>query len=170
MVKMRFLHALLCVVLAAGCASTKNRSDSVVEARKTLYVAPLVVPASVDSLLGPLGWTPGRFATELAKEIRFQLNRKGVATPQDSTGVPNRLEIQVDHYDPSDYAIKGHLATPAGARDVEFAKKSGAAEREDPTIDNIRLMAENLAEKVRNDPNHKKADKPDYHVMMLIPL
>jgi hypothetical protein len=169
MVKMRLFYALLCAVLATGCASMKSRTAPVVEARKSLYVAPLVVPASVDSLLGPLGWTPGRFATELAKEIRFQLNRKGVATPQDS-GAPNRLEIQVDHYDPSDYAIKGHLTTPAGARDVEFAKKSGAAEREDPTIDNIRLIAENLAEKVRNDPNHKQANKPDYHVMMLIPL
>jgi hypothetical protein len=169
MVKVRLFYAL-CAVLVAGCAATKKPSAPIVEARKSLYVAPLVVPAGVDSLLAPLGWTPGRFATELAKEIRFQLNRKGVATPQDSTGVPDRLEIQVDHYDPSDYAIKGHLTTPAGARDVEFAKKSGAAEREDPTIDNIRLMAEKLAEKVRNDPNQKKGDKPDYNVMMLIPL
>lgn len=166
---MRLFYALLGAVLATGCASYKYRSAPIVEARKSLYVAPLVVPASVDSLLAPLGWTPGRYATELAKEIRFQLNRKGVATPQDSTGVQDRLEIQVDHYDPSDYAIKGHLTTPAGTRDVEFAKKSGAAEREDPTIDNIRLMAENIAEKVRNDPNQRKAYTPA-PTLMLIPL
>jgi len=111
MVKVRLFYAL-CAILVAGCASTKKPSAPIVEARKSLYVAPLVVPAGVDSLLAPLGWTPGRFAAELAKEIRFQLNRKGVATPRDSTGVPDRLEIQVDHYDPSDYAIKGHLTTP----------------------------------------------------------
>src|SRR3954470_24639398 len=133
---MRMFYALLGAFLAAGCASYKYRAAPLVEAREPVYVAPLVVPANVDSLLAPLGWTPGRFAAELAKEIRFQLNRKGVATPKDLAAITYRLEIQVDHYDPSDYAIKGHLTTPAGARDIVFEKKSGAAEREDPTIDN----------------------------------
>jgi hypothetical protein len=161
--------AMLCAILATGCASIKYRNTPVVEAHGSVYLAPLVVPAAVDSLLAPLGWTQGRFATELAKEIRFQLNRKGVATPQDSTGVKSRLEIQVDHYDPSDYAIKGHLTTPAGARDIEFKKQSGAAEREDPTIDNIRLMAENLSEKARTDPSHRRTNT-QAPVLMLIPL
>jgi hypothetical protein len=167
--KTRLGFAMLCALLAAGCASIKYRNASVVEARGSVYLPPLVVPASVDSLLAPLGWTQGRFATELAKEIRFQLNHKGVATPQDSAGVTSRLEIQVDHYDPTDYAIKGHLTTPAGARDIVFEKKSGAAEREDPTIDNIRLMAENLAEKARNDPSHRRTNT-QAPVLMLIPL
>ncbi len=167
--KIRTYLALLGALLASGCASIKYRTTPIVEARGSVYLPPLVVPAAVDSLLAPLGWTQGRFATELAKEIRFQLNHKGVATPQDSTGVTSRLEIQVDHYDPADYAIKGHLTTPAGARDIVFEKKSGAAEREDPTIDNIRLMAENMVEKARTDPSHRRTNT-QAPVLMLIPL
>jgi len=167
--KIRSYLALFGAILASGCVSINYRKTAVVEAHGSVYLPPLVVPASVDSLLAPLGWTQGRFATELAKEIRFQLNHKGVATPQDSSGVTSRLEIQVDHYDPTDYAIKGHLTTPAGARDIKFEKKSGAAEREDPTIDNIRLMAEKLAEQARTDPSHRRTNT-QAPVLMLIPL
>jgi len=167
--KMRPYFAMLCAILATGCASLKYHAVPLVEAHDSVYVASVAVPAAVDSLLAPLGWAQGRFATELAKEIRFQLNHKGVATPQDSTGVRSRLEIQVEHYDPADYAIKGHLSTPTGARDIEFTRKSGAAEREDPTIDNIRLIAENLTEKARTDPSHRRTN-PQAPVLMLIPL
>lgn len=168
--KSRSSCALFCLFLAAGCAANKHRAAPVVEERDTVYLAPLAVPAAVDSLLAPLGWTPGRFASELGKEIRFQLNRKGVATPQDSTRSRSRLEVRVEHYDPGDYAIKGRLTTPAGTRDIGFAKQSGAAEREDPTIDNIRLIAGNLAEQVRTDPKQKKGDKTDYPIWMMAPL
>jgi hypothetical protein len=163
------LIVLACAVLIAGCSVSRLRVPPIVEAKDTLYVTPPVVPGSVDSLLAPLGWPPGRFASELQKEIRFQLNRKGLATPQDSSGVLSRLELRVDHYAPADYRVVGRLTTPAGSRDIEFEKRSRAAEREDPTIDNIRLMAENLTQKVRADPNHRDAGNAA-PVLMLIPF
>ena len=155
--------------LLAGCAGSQFRDRPYVEAKDTLFVALPVVPPVVDSLLAPLGWDSGKFAGELRKELRFQLNRKGVATPDDSAGTGARLEIAVDHYAAAGFSGLARLTTAAGDRDIRFSKQSkGSPEHQDPTIDDIRLMAGTLAEAARMDPRHRKRLPEPFTGLILI--
>lgn len=137
----------------AGCAPGYGlRARPYVEAKDTLFVGMPTVPA-VDSSLSALGWDSARFADELRKELRFQLNRKGIVTPDDSAGAGSRLEVALDRYAMMEFSGQARLTTPAGSRDIPFAKKrKGAPENRDPTIDDIRKIAASLAEETRADP------------------
>jgi hypothetical protein len=151
----------------AGCAGLRSRPY--VEAKDTLFVSLPAVPAAVDSSLSPLGWDSGKFAVELRKELRFQLNRKGVATPEDSAGVPARLEVALDHYQAADFAGAARLTTPAGSRAIPFGqKKKGSAEVRDPTIDDIRRIAGKLAEEARVDPRRRKNEPGNFTGLIMI--
>jgi cell division septation protein DedD len=142
-----------------------------VEAKESLYVPRPAVPAAVDSVLAPLGWEPGKFAAELRKEIRYQLNRKGVATPDDSAGAAARLDVSVDRYEGKDYPGQARLTTPAGKREIGLRKppkRKASEERDDPTVDNIRIIAAKLAEDVRSDPRHVKKQPEAFSGMIML--
>ena len=157
--KARFILTLSAGLLAAGCAGSRWAGAQYVEAKDSVYVAVPTVPPAVDSLLAPLGWDSGKFALELRKEISFRLNRKGVATSEDSAGAKTRLEIAVDSYSAGDCAGRARLETPKGTREIPFREKRKAArEQRDPTIDDIRSLATRLAESARTDPRHRKGD------------
>lgn len=166
------LTAALGCLGAIGCSgSGALRARPFVEAKDSLYVATPSIPSAVDSALAPLGWEPGKFAAELRKELRYQLNRKGVATPEDSAGAASRLEIAVDRYEGKDYSGQARLTTPAGAREIALSKPSkrkAADERDDPTVDNIRTIASKLAEDVRVDPRHPKKQPEAFSGMIML--
>jgi hypothetical protein len=161
---------LLCALAAAGCAGKGGPgARPFVEAKDSLYVALPAVPPSVDSLLAPLGWAPGRFAAELRKEVRYQLNRKGLSTPEDSAGQAGRLEIRLDRYHAADYAGAARLTTAKGERDIPIRSRKKREERDDPTVDNIRSIAGDLAEAVGADPRRGKP-QAEYPTFMMTPL
>lgn len=155
-----WLAAGLAACAVAGCAGMARSQHPYVEAKDSLYVAMPVVAAAVDSQVAALGWAPGRFATELRKEVRYQLNRHGVATPDDSAQARSRMGIEVQQYASEVFAVKARLSTPAGTRDLDFRKEKGRAgepEREDPTLDRIRAIVGGLVESARTDPSRKRA-------------
>jgi hypothetical protein len=166
------LMACLCGIWAAGCAGGSGlRGRPYVEVKDNLYVPVPVVPPAVDSALVPLGWEPGKFAAELRKELRYQLNRKGVATPEDSAGAAARLDVSVDRYEGKDYTGQARLTTPAGAREIALRrspKRNSSEERDDPTVDNIRIIAAKLAEDVRSDPRHVKKQPEAFSGMIML--
>jgi hypothetical protein len=163
--------AFMACLWAAGCAGGGSvRSRPFVEAKGDLYVSAPAVPAEADSLLAGLGWGPGKFSAELRKELRYQLNRSGVAT-SDDTAAKARLEIAFDKYDGSEYSGKARLTTPSGSRDIPLRKPSqgrASHERDDPTVDNIRFIAETVAPQVKADPRRaQKKPEPFTGMIML---
>jgi hypothetical protein len=175
--------ALTAVVIAAGtvlggCAGSQGpKSGPIVEAKGPVFVAMPALPDSLDSALAPLGWGGGRFARELRKEIRYQFNRKGQATPEDSAQAKALLTVNVTAYAAAGgnaFAAAALLTTPSGARRMGFRKGPGRAEapeRDDPTVDDIRLIASSLVEDARRDPARSKrrdAEKSEYNPQMLI--
>ena len=154
--------------LLAGCAGG-FRSRPYVEAKDNLYVAPPAVAPAIDSLLAPLGWDSGKFGLELRKELRFQLNRKGVATPDDSAGAKASLAISVIDYTAGTCYGRARLTTSDGTREIRFDKKrKGAEDQRDPTVDDIRMIASALAEEARVDPRHRKNRSEPFTGMMIL--
>jgi hypothetical protein len=168
----RVFVSLSACIWAAGCAGGGSlRSRPYVEVKDNLYVAMPAVPSEADSVLGQLGWEPGKFASELRKELRYQLNRSGVATPEDSAGAAARLEIALESYAGKDYSGQARLTTPGGTREIPLrkpSKRKAAEERDDPTVDNIRIIAAKLAEDVRADPRHMKKQPEPFTGMIML--
>lgn len=174
--------ALLSAIALFGCANFSGQGrvakspPVTVGSKIALYVAAPSVPDSVDSLLARIGWGGGRFPEELRKEIVFQFNRKGVAVVEDSLQADASLMPSVTGYvqDQASSHFEGSalLKTPAGERRIGFKKpKAGgrAPERDDPTVDNLRMIAAALVEEARKDPSAKKAKEEfEYVPQMMI--
>lgn len=174
---MRPLLAILSASVLFGCANFSSQGRGAkqpvitVGSKNALYVSVPAVPDSVDSLLAGLGWGGGRFSSELRKEIIFQFNRKGVAAVEDSLKADASLIPSVTGYvqgGPSSY-FEGNalLKTASGERRIEFKKpksRGQAPERDDPTVDNLRMIAGALVEESRKDPKSKKAKEEIEHV------
>lgn len=182
MVIPRSASAFLLAACLAGCGHTArngNRANVPIEVGREdiLFVAVPTVPDSVDTLLGHIGWGEGRFSRELHKEILFQLNRKGVATVEDSGQAKSALIVSVTGYlhgsgSSSRFEGNARLRTEAGERVIGFKKTPGrgeAPERQDPTVDNLRQIASTLVKEAREDPDAKKVDsKAEYVPQMMI--
>jgi hypothetical protein len=154
--------AAACAILAVGCAGVKPGSRYV-EARDSVFVALPAIPAGLDSELAPLGWDGERFAAELRKELRYQLGRKGVKAPEDSVASSGRIDVTLDRYANDDFAGRARLTAAAGRREIPFAKgRKTGADRADPTIDNIRIIAAAIAEGAWNDPKRAREEKESY--------
>jgi hypothetical protein len=174
--------ALLSAAVLFGCAHFSNRDRGpktppiAVGSKNSLYVAAPAVPDSVDSLLASVGWGGGRFSAELRKEIIFQFNRKGVAAVEDSLKADASLTSSVTGYvqDGASSHFEGGalLKTPAGERRIGFQKprsRGQAPERDDPTVDNLRMIAAALVKESTKDPAAKKAkEKVEYVPQMMI--
>lgn len=164
--------SLMACLWAAGCAGGgAARARPYVEAKDSLYVSMPTVPAEADSLLAKLGWEPGKFTAELRKELRYQLNRSGVATPDDSAATGSRLDIALDKYEGKEYAGQARLRTPKGMREIALRKpsqKQAAEDRDDPTVDNIRIIAAKLAAEVKADPRHVKKQPEPFSGMIML--
>lgn len=179
---LKFASVLLVSALLAGCGHTvRNGSQKTppiaVGPKDVLFVAAPFVSDSVDTLLGRIGWGEGRFSRELHKEILFQLNRNGVATVEDSAQAKSALMISVTGYDQasgssSRFEGSARLRTEAGERLIGFKKspaRGESPERQDPTVDNLRIIAATLVKEARMDPNaEKKETKPEYVPQMMI--
>jgi hypothetical protein len=164
---------------ADGKAAGDNKPPVFADAKNALYVSAPAVPDSVDSLLSRLGWGAGRFSSELRKEVVFQLNRKGVPTVEDSAAAKSFLAIGIGEYaegggSPSRYVGSARLRTPSGERLLTFAKaavRAEAPERPDPTVDNIRLIAEAVvsdAAKSPQKPAARKSKKTEYNPQLIM--
>lgn len=154
--------AAACAILAVGCAGVKPGSRYV-EARDSVFVALPAIPAGLDSELAPLGWDGSRFAAELRKELRYQLGREGVKPPADSAAAGDRLEVTLEQYADAGFSGRALLTTRGGQREIRFVKrKKAGVDREDPTTDNIRLIAATLAEEARSDPKREREEKDSY--------
>jgi len=180
----------------SGCAAIRPvpavKAAVFASSKEALYVALPVVPGSVDSLLARMGWSGGRFAQELRKEIIFQLNRKGLAILQEpatlsdsaalrstaagSAGTASALSdtassltVNLKEYvegsgAPSHFQGDALLKTSAGERRFDFSKspkRAEAPERSDPTVDNIRLIAESVVSEACKVPVTKKRSEPE---------
>jgi hypothetical protein len=166
----------------AGCghtARTGSRANPpiAVGPKDLLFVAVPSVSDSVDTLLGRIGWGEGRFSRELQKEILFQLNREGVPTVEDTAKANSVLTVSVTGYvqgtgSSSRFEGSGRLRTGAGERVIDFKKspaRGEAPERQDPTVDNLRLIASTLVKEAQKDPNAGKTEaKPKYVPQMMI--
>ena len=172
-------------VLAAGlggCGQTVRKGSRenppiAVGPKDVLFVAVPFVSDSVDTLLGRIGWGDGRFPRELQKEILFQLNRNGVATVEDSAQANSALMVSVTGYvqgsgSSSRFEGSGRLRTKAGERVIDFKKspsRGEAPERQDPTVDNLRMIASSLVKEARKVPEAKKKDSnPEYVPQMIM--
>jgi hypothetical protein len=181
----RYASLLLFSVWLAGCGHTghivRNGSRGTppvaIGSKDVLFVAVPFVSDSVDTLLGRIGWGEGRFSRELHKEILFQLNRTGVATVEDSAQAKSALMISVTGYvqgsgSSSLFEGNARLRTEAGERVIEFKKspaRGEAPERQDPTVDNLRMIASTLVSEARKDPKAKsKEPKQEYVPQMMI--
>ena len=182
MSKLRYASVLLLAAGFSGCGHTlRNASPEnppvTIGPKDVLFVPVPLVADSVDTLLGRIGWGEGRFSRELQKEILFQLNRKGVATVEDSAQAKSALLISVTGYDQgsgssSRFEGSARLKTEAGERVIDFKKspaRGEAPERQDPTVDNLRIIAATLVKEAGQDPRAKKRDpKPEYVPQMMI--
>lgn len=169
---LRYAPVFLVAACLAGCGHTaqnsKRENPSIsVGPKDVLFVAQPIVTDSVDSLLGRLGWGDGRFSRELHKEILFQLNRKGVATVEDSSQGKSSMTVSVTGYDQgsgsaSRFDGSARLRTEAGERVIDFSKspaRGEAPERQDPTVDNLRMIASTLVNAAYAEPVGKKKPK-----------
>jgi hypothetical protein len=171
--------ACLAALVFAGCAAIAPKADAnaktvSVNGTEALYVAPPIMADTVDTLLARIGWGEGRMSQELRKELIYQFNRRGVATVEDSAAAKASLAIVLSEYvqgggTASHYAVDALLKTGNGERRIalrKVPKGAAAPEREDPTLDNIRLIASSMVEESRKDPDAKKANPkktPDYN-------
>ncbi len=164
-----------------GCAALHRQPEApkpviYVKASEPLFVGLPAIPDSVDSLLGRTGWGSGRFAAELRKEIVFQFQNKGIPIVQDTAQAKSTLLLSMDKYQDgaglaSNYSGNAMLKTPLGERQILFGKTSKRAqsiERADPTVDNIRSIAEGLVNEARKKPVTKKSGENDYNPMLLM--
>jgi len=172
----RSVRAALLLTLCGllGCAGTaKPRPGGPVEASGSVFVALPAIPASLDSALAAKGWGDSRFAGELRKEIRFQFNRAGVQSPEDSAVAKGSLSLEVSDYAPAGAcAGAAVLRTGAGERKIAFrheAPKEAGPARDDPTVDDIRAMAEKLVAAARKDPaKAKRNGEAEYNPTLLM--
>jgi hypothetical protein len=165
--------------LLLGCAgiatSTQPTCVLSVSAREPLFVALPVVPDSVDTLLSQIGWVPGRFAQELRKELIFQFHKKGMGTIEDSAA-KSTLALTLSEYVeggglPSRFVGTVLLKTSQGSRLFKIGKaeqRAASIERPDPTVDNIRLIAEMVVKEACRAPRNKKAPNSDFNPPMLM--
>lgn len=162
-----------------GCAGTAPSSQTTstlsVSPREPLFVALPAVPDSVDSLLSRLGWVPGRFAQELRKELVFQFQKKGIATVEDSAAKSTLALILKEYVEggglSSRFAGTAHLKTSQGTRLFTIGKSDQRAqsiERADPTVDNIRLIAESVVKETYRKSGIKKGPKSEFNPPMLM--
>ncbi len=175
------LLALLVAVtgLLLGCAGIASSPQSPavlsVSAREPLFVVLPAVPDSVDTLLSRIGWVPGRFAQELRKEIVFQFHKKGMGTVEDSAA-KSVLALALSEYVeggglPSRFVGTVFLKTSQGSRSFKVGKaeqRAASIERPDPTVDNIRLIAELVVKEACQAPRNKKAPNSDFNPPMLM--
>jgi|GEM_PF-2933990 len=179
---MRQAIALLSAIVLFGCAGFSGQGRGAktpaikVGSKNALYVSAPSIPDSVDSLLARIGWGGGRFPAELRKEIIFQFNRKGVAVVEDSlksdAGLRPVITGYVQETSSSHFEGSALLKTPAGERRIDFKKskpRGQAPERDDPTVDNLRMIAASLVDEARKDPSKKKAkEEIEYVPQMFI--
>lgn len=180
MVIFRFASALLVAAWLSGCGHTARKGipenpPVAIGSKDVLFVGVSAVSDTVDSLLGRIGWGEGRFSRELHKEIVFQFNRKGVATIEDSAQAKSALVVSVTGYvqgsGSSQFEGVARLRTVAGERVIDFKKapaRGEAPERQDPTVDNLRMIASALVKEARENPDAKKKDsKAEYVPQMM---
>jgi hypothetical protein len=180
---LKFTSVLLLAAWLAGCGHTvrnggRENPTIAVGSKDVLFVAIPSVSDSVDTLLGRIGWGDGRFSRELHKEILFQLNRNGVPTVEDSTQAKSALMVSVTGYvqgsgSSSWFKGRARLKTETGERVIEFEKSQArgeAPERQDPTVDNLRMIATTLVKEAREDPDAKKKGSDSEYIpnMMLL--
>jgi hypothetical protein len=171
------LAAALACVFLAGCAGNSNSARGkeavpVTVTPKDVLFLPIPETAdSVDAALTPLGWGGGRFAAELRKEIAYQFNRKGVAVVEDGSQAAASLTVRVEAFLQGRKTVARFegfaiLKTPQGERRIAFGKaKTGGAEapdRDDPTVDRIRSIAETVVASARENPEIKKKQNSNY--------
>ncbi len=167
----------------AGCAgipaSQPQPASVAVTGKEVLFVADPVIADSVDTLLSGLGWGGGRFSRELKKEMIYQFNRKGVAVAEDSSKAKAGLAVSCAQYSrdgsSTHFRFGAILTTPAGERYITVEKvpqRAEAPERDDPTVDNIRMIATSLVEQSGKDPSEAKkkakAKGADYNPGLLL--
>jgi hypothetical protein len=180
---LRYAAVLLLAACFAGCGHTRQNGsrknpEIAVGPKDVLFVALPIVSDTVDTLLGRIGWGEGRFSRELHKEILFQLNRKGVATVEDSAQAKSALLVSVTGYvhgagASSRFDGSARLRTEAGERVIGFKKspdRGEPPERQDPTVDNLRMIASTLVDEARRDPDAKKAAPKSEYVPKLMIL
>ena len=167
--------AVSCLLLAA-CAGTnsgreRDAAPVIVSSKEALFLPMPELADSVEAALTPMGWGGGRFAAELRKEIAYQFNRKGVAVVEDSAQGAASLAVNVEAFlqgRKSAPRFEGYalLKTPQGERRIAFGKaKSGGAEapdRDDPTVDRIRSIAETVVASSRETPEAVKRKNKNY--------
>jgi hypothetical protein len=166
------LTACLVACGLIGRSGSRKNPPILVGPKDVLFVAVPTISDSVDTLLSRIGWGEGRFPRELHKEILFQLNRKGVATVEDSAQAKSALLVSVTGYvqgagSSSRFDGSARLRPEAGERVIGFKKKPDrgeAPERQDPTVDNLRMIASTLVEEARKDPDARKAVPESEHV------
>jgi hypothetical protein len=94
-----------------------------------------------------------------------------VATPEDSSATAARLDIALDKYEGKEYSGQARLRTPKGMREIPLRKGSqgkAADDRDDPTVDNIRIIAAKLAAEVKADPRHVKKQPEPFSGMIML--
>lgn len=172
--------ALLLALCLAGCAGSGGRAGSpdpeavAVGAKDPLYVG---LPEISDTVLADLaarGWGDGRFQSELRQEILFQFNRKGVPTVEDSAAAAATLAVRIDAYGSGEGAsgFRGgaRLRKAETRREYAFRKtksKAAAPSRQDPTVDNIRAIAESVVSGAWKSPRRKASEGTPMQMWML---
>ncbi len=171
------LVSLTCLWLGCAGIASSPQSPAVlsVSAREPLFVVLPAVPDSVDTLLSRIGWVPGRFAQELRKEIVFQFHKKGMGTVEDSAA-KSVLALALSEYVeggglPSRFVGTVLLKTSQGSRSFKVGKaeqRAASIERPDPTVDNIRLIAELVVKEACRAPRNKKVPNSEFNPPMLM--
>jgi hypothetical protein len=166
------LAAILSAFFLAGCAGSANPGISpdpnavAVSPKEPLFVRLPEIPDSILAGLAALGWGDGKFQGELRQEILFQFNRKGVPTVEDSSAAVAFLAVRIDSYGPGSgggaagYRGVARLRKAESERVFSFSKGKSRAEppaRRDPTVDNIRAIAESVVSGAWKPPS---PDKP----------
>lgn len=165
--------AILAILFWNGCASLRTPVSTkpaiYVSSKEPLFVGIPVVPDTVDSLLSHVGWGVNRFAQELQKEIVYQFNQKGIPTLPDSVGAKSILLVSLSTYveaegSPSSFTGNAILKTTQGEKPIRFGKaekRAQALERSNPTVDNIRMIAEAIVTEARKQPVKPREEKRD---------
>lgn len=126
----------------------------VLGAKDRLFVSRPALADTALASLSSLGWGEGRFQAELRDEIVYQFQRKGVPTVDDSTAAVAWLAVRLDSYENGPegvgYLGSGWLRKTHGERKLPIEKKKAKdPERKDPTVDNIRAIAEAVVSQAR---------------------
>jgi hypothetical protein len=177
-----FEAACLAALVFAGCAAFSPQAVSKTKAvavtgKDTLFVAPpSIADSAADSLLARIGWGEGRLSRELRKEMVYQFKQRGVPMTEDSARAGVILSVVLSEYAQgggaaSHFSVNGLLRTRDGERRIAFRKEPGkapAAERDDPAMDNVRVIATSMVEGSRKDPKAKKAKIPEYNPGLIL--